>query len=93
METNKFDVSVVLPLSTSKHKDFDVFFERCIKSTDMAIVLFDVIYNYKKSLEYDIEKKEEDGKTLTPYEVLDMFFEKFNNDLSRRGIDIDNLIR
>jgi len=75
--------------------DFDdkMEFERCIKSTDMAIVLFDVIYNYKKSLEYDIEKKEEDGKTLTPYEVLDMFFEKFNNDLSRRGIDIDNLIR
>jgi hypothetical protein len=75
--------------------DFDdkMEFERCIKSTDMAIVLFDVIYNYKKSLEYDIEKKEEDGKTPTPYEVLDMFFEKFNNDLSRRGIEIDNLIR
>lgn len=38
METNKFDVSVVLPLSTSKHKDFDVFFERCIKSLQIQQV-------------------------------------------------------
>ena len=38
METQKFDVSVILPLSTSKHKDFDTFFERCIKSLQIQQV-------------------------------------------------------
>ncbi len=68
-------------------------FERCIKSTDMAIVLFDVAYNYRKSLSYEIENIEEKGGEVTPYDVLNMFIEKFNKDLLERGIDIDNLIR
>jgi hypothetical protein len=75
--------------------DFDdkMSFERCIKSTDMAIVIFDVLYNYRKSLSYDIENSEEKGVGVTPYDVLTMFLEKFNEDLTEKGINIDNLIR
>jgi hypothetical protein len=75
--------------------DFDdkMSFERCIKSTDMAIVIFDVLYNYRKSLLYDIENSEEKGVGVTPSDVLTMFLEKFNEDLTEKGINIDNLIR
>jgi hypothetical protein len=75
--------------------DFDdkMEFERCIKSTDMAIVIFDVIYNYRKSLTYDIENSIEKGVEVTSYDVLTMFLEKFSEDLTERGINIDNLIR
>jgi hypothetical protein len=75
--------------------DFDdkMSFERCIKSTDMAIVIFDVLYNYRKSLSYDIENSEEKGVGVTPSDVLTMFLEKFNEDLTEKGINIDNLIR
>lgn len=67
-------------------------FERCTKSTDMCIVLFEMIYNMKKRLYYDVESKEEKGEVLTVYDGIDLVFEKLHEELSERGIDIDRLI-
>lgn len=74
--------------------DFDdkMEFERCTKSTDMCLVLFEMIYNMKKRLYYDVESKEEKGEVLTVYDGIDSVFEKLSEQLSERGIDIDRLI-
>jgi len=38
MEMNKFNVSVILPISSSSVRDFDSLFERCIKSIKNQVV-------------------------------------------------------
>jgi len=54
---------------------------RCIKSTDMAIVLFDIIYNLRKEIE-----------NIDTYEKLDLFYDKLNAIMEEQGINIDELI-
>ena len=74
--------------------DFDdkMEFERCTKSTDLCLVIFEMVYNMKKRLYYDVESKEENGESLTVYDGVDLVFEKLQEQLSERGIDIDRLI-
>jgi hypothetical protein len=74
--------------------DFDdkMEFERCTKSTDMCLVIFEMVYNMKKRLYYDVESKEEKGENLTVYDGIDLVFDKLHEELSERGIDIDRLI-
>ncbi len=67
-------------------------FERCTKSTDMCLVIFEMVYNMKKRLYYDVESKEEKGENLTVYDGIDLVFDKLHEELSERGIDIDRLI-
>jgi hypothetical protein len=74
--------------------DFDdkMEFERCTKSTDMSLVLFEMVYNVKKKLYYEFEEREEKGEEPTVYDGINSVFEKLNEQLSERGIDIDRLI-
>jgi hypothetical protein len=74
--------------------DFDdkMEFERCNKSTDMSLVIFEMVYNMKKRLYYEFEEREEKGEELTVYDGIDSVFEKLSEQLSERGIDIDKLI-
>jgi len=54
---------------------------RCIKSTDMAIVLFDIVYNLRKEIE-----------NIDTDEKLDLFYDKLNAIMEEQGINIDELI-
>jgi hypothetical protein len=74
--------------------DFDdkMAFERCIKSTDMSLVLFEMVYNMKKKLHYEFEEREEKGEEPTVYDGINSVFEKLNEQLLERGIDIDRII-
>jgi len=54
---------------------------RCIKSTDMAIVLFDIIYNLRKEIE-----------NIDTDEKLNLFYDKLNAIMEEQGINIDELI-
>jgi len=54
---------------------------RCIKSTDMAIVLFDIIYNLRKEIE-----------NIDTDEKLNLFYDKLNAIIEEQGINIDELI-
>jgi len=74
--------------------DFDdkMAFERCTKSTDMCLVLFEMVYNMKKKLHYEFEEREEKGEEHTVYDGINSVFEKLNEQLLERGIDIDRLI-
>jgi hypothetical protein len=53
----------------------------------MACALFQIIYNTKKGIEYEIE-----GKEMDKYEVLDLVFDKIQRIMSDNNINIDEII-
>jgi len=57
------------------------------KSSDMAMFIWQLAYNTKKELEYDIEAK---GK-MSNYDTLDILFEKIHEMLTEYDINIDKL--
>jgi len=65
---------------------------RCIKSTDMALVIWEFAYNSHKNTERKLEDDIEKGKEIDPFDVLDMVFEEFNNLMEEHNVNIDELI-
>ena len=66
---------------------------RCAKSTEMAIVLFEIAYNLRKQIERKMEAEEMKGNELDPYEVLDLTMVEILRHYDENGILIDDLIR
>lgn len=60
---------------------------RAVKSLDMAMALWDIARNSKKSLEWSI-----DGKDMDKYEVIDMVYEKIWDILEEHNIRLDDLL-
>ncbi len=60
---------------------------RAVKSLDMALALWDITHNTKKSLEWRME-----GKEIDKYEALDMVYEKIYEILDEHNIKLDDLI-
>ena len=61
---------------------------RCVKATDMALVLWEITYNQKKGAERMIDA----GALKTSDEVIDYIFAQIADDMYNRGIIIDDLI-
>jgi hypothetical protein len=62
---------------------------RCVKSTDMAIVLFEILTNLRKKVEYEVESFESDS---TPSDGVYAAFRRIHELCNERGIVIDDLI-
>jgi hypothetical protein len=60
---------------------------RAVKSLDMALVLWDITHNTKKSIEWSLE-----GKELNKYEVLDLVYERIYEIFDEHNIKLDDLI-
>ena len=60
---------------------------RAVKSLDMALALWDITHNTKKSIEWSLE-----GKELDKYEVLDIVYERIYEILEEHNIKMDDLI-
>ena len=69
------------------NSDDEMAQRRCVKSNDMAHVLWELVHNSKKLLENAIC-----SDTISRYDALDMVFEKINSLLDDNGIIIDKLI-
>lgn len=61
--------------------------KRAIKSLDLALALWNITHNTKKSLEWSME-----GKEMDKYDALEMVFEKIHEIISEHNIDLDDLI-
>lgn len=61
--------------------------KRAIKSLDMALALWEIIYNTKKGIEWSM-----DGKDINKYDALDMVYEKIYEILEEHNIKLDDLI-
>lgn len=60
---------------------------RAIKSLDMSMFIFQLLYNTKKSIMYELENKE-----LKDWEVVNLVFERIHELIEEHKIDIDELI-
>jgi hypothetical protein len=65
---------------------------RAIKSLDMALALWEIRYNTKKSIGYALEGKDLKGESVSNYEVLDMVYERIYEILDEHNIKMDDLI-
>lgn len=63
-------------------------YEIANKSKDMAFVLWHLVTNKKKELEYKLELY----KTFGKYETLDLIFQEIAMMLQEENIDVDKLI-
>jgi hypothetical protein len=61
--------------------------KRAVKSLDMALALWEITHNTKKSLEWSME-----GKEMDKYDTLEMVYEKIYEILDEHNIKIDDLI-
>jgi cell fate (sporulation/competence/biofilm development) regulator YmcA (YheA/YmcA/DUF963 family) len=61
--------------------------KRAVKSLDLALALWAITHNTKKSLEWSME-----GKEMDKYDALEMVFEKIHEIISEHNIDLDDLI-
>ena len=60
---------------------------RAVKSTDLALVLWEMAHNTKKSIHNQIEFDK-----LDAYDAVDKVFEKLWEEMNNRGINLDDLI-
>jgi hypothetical protein len=60
---------------------------RAVKSFDLALSLWQIIYNTRKGIEHELEFKD-----MTNYELLDKVYGEILDILDRHNINIDELI-
>ncbi len=61
--------------------------KRATKALDLALALWDITHNTKKSIEWSLE-----GKELDKYEVLDLVYDRLYSILDEHNIKLDDLI-
>jgi hypothetical protein len=61
---------------------------RAIKSLDLALAIWDIVHNTKKSLEWKIESDD----TISPYDAIDLVYDKIYAILEEHDIVIDKYI-
>jgi hypothetical protein len=76
----------ILEFDLDNHDDV-VHHLRCLKSTDMALALFEISRNLKKKCEHKCENIDGD-----PVDGMLVVLEEIHEILEDRGIDIDELI-
>jgi hypothetical protein len=62
---------------------------RCVKSTDMAIVLWEIVTNLEKRVQYEVESFEADSD---PSDGVYAAFRRIRELMDERGINVDDLI-
>jgi hypothetical protein len=65
---------------------------RAIKSLDMALALWEIIYNAKKDMQIKIEKALEEDKNFTPHDSLDLIYDSIMEILKDHGVALDDLV-
>jgi hypothetical protein len=60
---------------------------RAVKSFDLALSLWQIVYNTRKGIENELEFKD-----MTNYELLDKVYGEMRDILDRHNINIDELI-
>ena len=66
--------------------------KRAVKSTDLALALWEIQINLRKRLERELESKEFKNEDVDAYDVIDICMEKIIGTIADHNIDIDDLI-
>ena len=65
-------------------------FDRTIKATDMALFIWELVFNGKKNMYRQLETDLKDIEDK--FEVVDKVWEYIHEQLNNRNIDIDSMI-
>ena len=66
---------------------------RCVKSLDMAKVIWHFMYNTKKGIKYSIEAEQIKDPSFDCYDAVDMVYSKFYEMLQEESISIDDIYK
>jgi hypothetical protein len=66
-------------------------FERATKAVDMALVLWELQYNYRKKYKRQVEA--DDKATEREFDLIDIIFNDVLELITEHGINIDSLIQ
>jgi hypothetical protein len=77
--------------------DLDVFDDKlahlqCVKASDMASVIWDFVYNGKKSIEHILEERDFRKMDVDAHDAVQLVFDKFRSILEEHSVNIDDLI-
>lgn len=67
--------------------DDEMEIKRCLKSTEMALFIWELVYNSKKTLEWAME-----SDSINRYDALDMVYKRISELLEEHDINVDKLI-
>lgn len=65
---------------------------RCVKSDDMAFVLFDLLHNTKKRVEHIIELGEDRDEIMDAYDGMELMYQEIYGLLEKYNVDVDDLL-
>jgi hypothetical protein len=68
---------------------------RAVKSTDMALALWQILYNTRKEMLYTIEALEmkEGAEDISAYAAIELYRQKLGEIAEEYGINVDELIQ
>ena len=66
---------------------------RAVQSVDLALALWEILYNTRKEMELTIEAREMKGEEISAYDAMWLYCEKIGEIMKDRNIDIDQLIK
>ena len=73
--------------------DDNMAHKRAVKSTDLALALWEIEMNLRKKLERELESKELKNEDVEVYDVIDMCMENIMNTIRDHNIDVEDLIQ
>ena len=73
--------------------DDNMAHKRAVKSTDLALALWEIEMNLRKKLERELESKELKNEDVEVYDVIDMCMENIMNTIRDYNIDVEDLIQ
>jgi hypothetical protein len=66
---------------------------RAIKSLDMAMALWQIMYNTKKGIKYRIESEQQKDPSFDCYDAVDMVFDRVYEILQEHNLSVDELLK
>lgn len=65
---------------------------RAVKSLDIAMVLWQLVMNSKKGIEYELEGRMMKGEEVNALDALDLVFDRIHDLLEEHDVNIDKYI-
>lgn len=65
---------------------------RCVKSNDMAFVLFDLLHNTRNKIEHIIELAEDRNETMDAHDGMELMYQEIYGLLEKYNVDVDELL-
>lgn len=84
-------MKAILEFDLNDHDDI-ISHKRATKALDMGMAIWELVYNTKKSILNCVEAALEEDKNLTPYDAVDIVYDKIWEILNEHNVNIDELI-